>query len=523
MKRRSLLALIMAMLLVFSAFAGCQDSGNSSQESSAAQEQSAAADSSADSAESAGEDSVEAEPRQSVSIMSITFNGNPVGDDNERVLALEEYTNYDIEFTWVLDADYNDKINSMMAGGTLPEITLLKSLSSSVIQNCRAGAFWDLTDYLANYTNLSQINETVLQNTAIDGKTYGIPRTRTLMRNGIVYRQDWLDAVGLEPATNLDEFTEILRAFTFEDPDGDGQDDTWGLMSTKASTGFDTVCMWFGAPNGWGEKDGQLQPAFLFDEYMDGMNYLKDLYDEGILNEDFPVLENNGTKDGFKAQQTGIYISNCDEANSWYTYFADEGIDATMTVTAQFETPAGKVVAPTDGHAGMLSIFTGVVTDEENLDRCLTFLDRCNDKTAEDLLENGIEGVDYTLNADGETITKIEGNPSLGDHDGFNQIMMDVLDNGYNVTPSNSVAEQVAATQEENANYILANPAKVLLLASDTYNSNGSQLDQIISDARIQYIVGSIDEAGWEAAIANWRTMGGDSVIEEVNAANSAA
>ena len=139
------------------------------------------------------------------------------------------------------------------------------------------------------------------------------------------------------------------------------------------------------------------------------------------------------------------------------------------------------------------------------------------------MLENGIEGVDYTLNADGETITKIEGNPSLGDHDGFNQIMMDVLDNGYNVTPSNSVAEQVAATQEENANYILANPAKVLLLASDTYNSNGSQLDQIISDARIQYIVGSIDEAGWEAAIANWRTMGGDSVIEEVNAANSAA
>ena len=102
MKRRSLLALIMAMLLVFSAFAGCQDSGNSSQESSATQEQSAATDSSADSAESAGEDSVEAEPRQSVSIMSITFNGNPVGDDNERVLALEEYTNYDIEFTWVL-------------------------------------------------------------------------------------------------------------------------------------------------------------------------------------------------------------------------------------------------------------------------------------------------------------------------------------------------------------------------------------------------------------------------------------
>ena len=101
--------------------------------------------------------------------------------------------------------------------------------------------------------------------------------------------------------------------------------------------------------------------------------------------------------------------------------------------------------------------------------------------------------------------------------------MMDVLDNGYTVTPSNAVAEQVLAAQQENSDYILANPAKVLLLASDTYNANGSQLDQIMSDARIQYIVGSIDQAGWEAAIANWRTMGGDSVIEEVNAVNSAA
>lgn len=518
MKRRSLLALIMAMLLVFSAFAGCQDSGNSSQESSATQEQSAATDSSADSAESAGEDSVEAEPRQSVSIMSITFNGNPVGDDNERVLALEEYTNYDIEFTWMLDADYNDKINSMMAGGTLPEITLLKSLSSSVIQNCRAGAFWDLTDYLANYTNLSQINETVLQNTAIDGKTYGIPRTRDLMRNGIVYRQDWLDAVGLEPATNLDEFTEILRAFTFEDPDGDGQDDTWGLMSTKASSGFDTVCMWFGAPNGWGEKDGQLQPSFLFDEYMDGMNYLKDLYDEGILNEDFPVLENSGNKDGFKSEQCGTYISNCDEANTWYDYFKEQGIDATMVVTAQFETPAGKVVAPTEGHAGMLSIYTGAVSDEENLDRCLTFLDRCNDKYAQDLFENGIEGVDYTLNDDG-TITKVDGqSPSLGDQDGFNQIMMNVLYNGYDEKPANEIRKQVMNVQAENMDYILANPAQVLQLQSETYNSTGAQLKQIMDDARIQYIVGSIDEAGWEAAIANWRTMGGDKMIEEINA-----
>lgn len=60
------------------------------------------------------------EERQKISVMSITFNANPVDDTNALVQALEEYTNYDIEWTWMLDSDYTDKISTMMAGGTLP-------------------------------------------------------------------------------------------------------------------------------------------------------------------------------------------------------------------------------------------------------------------------------------------------------------------------------------------------------------------------------------------------------------------
>ena len=183
-------------------------------------------------AESGGEHA-ETGGRQKVSIMSLTFNGSPVPDDNSLVQSLEDHVNYDIDWTWILDADYTDKISTMIAGGTLPEIVLLKNLDSNTIQNCRAGAFWDLTDYLGQYENLSRINDTILENIKIDGKVYGIPRTRALMRDGIVYREDWLEKVGLQVPTNLDEFEEVLRAFTFDDPDGNGKDDTWGLVSTK--------------------------------------------------------------------------------------------------------------------------------------------------------------------------------------------------------------------------------------------------------------------------------------------------
>ena len=118
------------------------------------------------------------------------------------------------------------------------------------------------------------------------------------MRDGIVYRQDWLSNVGLDVPTNLEEFEDVLRAFTFEDPDGNGKDDTWGLVSTKASTSFDEIAIWFGAPNGWGEdENGNLQPMFMTDEYFESMNWLKGLYDEGILNSDFVTLENSGAKE----------------------------------------------------------------------------------------------------------------------------------------------------------------------------------------------------------------------------------
>ncbi len=42
-------------------------------------------------------------------------------------------------------------------------------------------ALWDLTDYLADYPNLSQSNEDVLRNSSVNGKVYGIYRKRDAM------------------------------------------------------------------------------------------------------------------------------------------------------------------------------------------------------------------------------------------------------------------------------------------------------------------------------------------------------
>lgn len=67
----------------------------------------------------------------------------------------------------------------------------------------------------------------------------------------------------------------------------------------------------------------------------------------------------------------------------------------------------------------------------------------------------------------------------------------------------------------DNEDIVVANPAEAFL--SEVYAKKGTQLDNIILDARIKYIVGQIDESGLDEAVELWRKTGGDDYIEEIN------
>lgn len=63
-----------------------------------------------------------------------------------------------------------------------------------------------------------------------DGKIYGIACCPVLTEGQVmIIRQDWLDNLGLKAPTNMDEFEAVIKAFTEDDPDGNGQKDTYGF------------------------------------------------------------------------------------------------------------------------------------------------------------------------------------------------------------------------------------------------------------------------------------------------------
>src|SRR6185436_7991830 len=92
-----------------------------------------------------------------------------------------------------------------------------------------------------------------------DGHLYGLQEPAlppNPKRSGLLIRQDWLDKLGLKAPTTLDEFFEVAEAFTEKDPDGNGQNDTFGFGAYISAGGgnptlgvqFDFIYGAYGVP-----------------------------------------------------------------------------------------------------------------------------------------------------------------------------------------------------------------------------------------------------------------------------------
>ena len=98
----------------------------------------------------------------------------------------------------------------------------------------------DLIDeYAPNYRELT--SESVQAWGLYNGGEYAIvdQRSETAVLNRMMYiRQDWLDNLGLEIPTTFDELLEVIRAFTEDDPDGNGENDTY-YANKRRENGFE--------------------------------------------------------------------------------------------------------------------------------------------------------------------------------------------------------------------------------------------------------------------------------------------
>jgi putative aldouronate transport system substrate-binding protein len=473
-------------------------------------------------------------PPLDLNIMLPIFKTNFPKDDSPVAAEIEKKTNTNIHFEWVPNASYADKFNITLASGKLPHIiAVLDAKSSSFVNAAKSGAFWEVGPYLKDYKNLSGANPVVLNNYSIDGKNYGIYRGRDLGRQGVYFRKDWMENVGLQEPKTIDDFYNMLKAFKEKDPDKNGKNDTYGMVLVKWTggwaSGFDTMKLWFGAPNKWGIKDGKLVPEHQYEEYIEGLKFMKKLYDEKLINSDFAVMDSAKWVDPLVNNQAGVIVDVIDGASrvedKIHAALVKDGKDDPskqyMDVLSGVTGVDGKLhTLPTSGYSGILAIPKSSVKTEAELKRVLTFIDQLNDADMQTLLSSGLEGKHYTL--EGDSIVASKDTVLMeSEVEGLNQ-MLSFLPEAKNKTVKQTPLRlKQTKLIKDNVNYIVSNPAEPFI--STVYSQKGPQLENIINDARIKFIVGQIDEAGLRAAFETWKKTGGDDLVKEMNELYAAA
>jgi putative aldouronate transport system substrate-binding protein len=382
----------------------------------------------------------------------------------------------------------------------------------AIIEAARAGLFWELGPYLKDYPNLKTLDDARLNNISIDGKVYGIFRWRAIARNGIILRKDWLDNLGLQEPKTIDELLNVFKAFTYNDPDKNGKNDTFGLSFDGSSAQIFHLLSVMGTSNTWEYKDGKMTPDFMSKPYMDTLKMLRQMYVDKVFNSDFPVVKDRTVL--VNQGKAGVYIGAYDDLNARFTDLTKSNPNAKLDSVANVSGPNGIRVQGGTGYNSVFMIPKTSVKTEAELKQVLTFVDKLGDEKVQNLMTWGIEGKHYKL----ENGKAVRIDEKVFTDEVYNNLFQLMVFDGSKALEGNvdpSVAKFNKLIQD-NEKYAVPNPALPLL--SKTYMEKGKQLDQIITDARTKFILGELDEKGFEQAVANWQKNGGEQVMTEYKA-----
>ena len=197
-------------------------------------------------------------------------------------------------------SSYVDGVGRLFASGDYPDVILLNA--SQYAEYVKTGLLWDMTDAYDNAKFQSHmVLPAVNQSVRIDGRQYGL--STGLGGGCITYvKQAWLDAVGMkaEDITDWDSYYAMLKAFTEQDPDGNGKNDTYGVaaagfIGSEAPYTNYLPQFWQNAyPNFTYDENGVWYDGFNTQETKDALLRLQQAYADGVID---PESLTMGTKD----------------------------------------------------------------------------------------------------------------------------------------------------------------------------------------------------------------------------------
>jgi putative aldouronate transport system substrate-binding protein len=475
---------------------------------------------------------------------------------------------------WVIDSTQEmTKMNTAIASGDYPDIFTVNLLE---YQNYAAnGVIADVTNiynkYLSDHAKEiialdGGYAESVIK---LNGKLYGIPQLDNPYDaiNVLFIREDWLKNLNLSVPATVDEFIRVAEAFTNGDPDGNGRKDTYAMALTGSEVNtwwgsVDPLFMMFGAYplNGLIEDGrGSLKWGGDTPAMKDALTMLNDFYRKGYIAQDFGTHDYSQAMAAVSSGRAGMFFAPMYGIMSFQNDWVTNKFKGILPKDADF------VVAPIPGNDRIGKAYAGSslssilvasskLKNPEALFKIFNMgfevLTYSNDPQDWVMYGNGDGGKRYTgfkmalsmvlhpyKNWDNYLKESVAvANRSM---DGLNPEQVvnvtNIFDYFLNVTnlTEDTLANYAAGYglwhvfgKKDGGYSATYRTVQANSLVRPGYNAAPTQtmidknpiLDDHIKTNIIKIVYGEESPASWDKVIADWRSLGGNAILEDANA-----
>jgi ABC-type glycerol-3-phosphate transport system substrate-binding protein len=204
------------------------------------------------------------------------------------------FPDIEIENRWMSYAAYVDKISLITSTGDLADLQFCNAFNDVPLM-MENNLLMETGPLLEQYGKniLAATPKGAWDSTIYDGKQYAATHNiYDLNIWNLVYRKDWLDKLGMKVPQTLDEYTEVLKAFTFKDPKGTGRQDTYGRALFNSIKFDDDIFHAFDVATGhhaigfWRERSGKLELDWAQPGMKEAWGWLRARWAEKVFNPD---------------------------------------------------------------------------------------------------------------------------------------------------------------------------------------------------------------------------------------------
>ncbi|HHY83664.1 MAG TPA: hypothetical protein GX505_13455 [Clostridiales bacterium] len=423
--------------------------------------------------------------------------------------------------------DRKTQINLMMTDEKLrPDIIYFGSSSAKEYEEWKAnGLLVDLYPLLAkhgsnivSYYKKVDNDASALFSTWENGKMYRLitdvsePGSTTT-----VVRKDWLDKFGMEIET-LEDYMEYLRKCVYEDPDGNGQNDTVGLTGGKE----DMMALYpfysaYGVyPEEWIiQEDGSIKYGAVLPETKEALRVISEAYKEGLID---PNLIS-----GAKSFTDELFVEG--KAASFHTWAFFLTPSFAPLHDFQVKNPGAEYIRqrPVKGPDGFASDrpsdpfgsgYVAITSKCKDPEVAMQLLDGLMEPEFSILIKNGEEGIDYVMeNGEIKLLTSKEERDAKGIR--MFALLLERKDE-YNI----EIGEKGNANFADQQQHALPLRAKFAFLRDKVRPKNNeyqANLNTLYKTTFWSIIAGELPIDAFDQFVEEWYAQGGAEVEQEAN------